>query len=63
MKEELVCYCFGYSADDIRKYIAENSRLLIMEKIVGEKKAGGCQCQALNAKRPLMPCWRSPGGE
>ena len=46
---DLVCYCFGYSADDIREDVrANNGRSTILEKIVAEKKAGGCQCGALH---------------
>jgi len=45
--ENQVCYCFGYSADDITKDVLENKgRSLIMEKIMAEKKSGGCSCGA-----------------
>ncbi len=42
--QELICYCFGYSAADIERDIAENGKSTIMERIVAEKKIGGCQC-------------------
>lgn len=42
---DLVCYCFEYSADDIREDVkANNGRSTILEQIAAEKKAGGSQC-------------------
>ncbi len=48
---DLICYCFGYTADDIRKDFMENGRSLIMEKIESEKKFGRCQCTLKNPKK------------
>lgn len=48
--KELVCYCFGYSAEDISKDAIKHGRSLIMEKIVAEKKVGGCHCSEKNPK-------------
>ena len=48
---ELVCYCLGYSEDDILKDLAENGRSTILEKITEAKKSGGCQCAEKNPKR------------
>ena len=46
---ELVCYCFGYSAADIREdVIANNGRSSVLEKITVEKQAGNCQCATLH---------------
>jgi len=45
---ELVCYCFEYSGDDIRRDYLENGKSTIMEKIQMEKKLGDCQCAAKN---------------
>jgi hypothetical protein len=46
---ELFCYCFGYSAADIREdVIANNGRSPILERITAEKKAGSCQCATLH---------------
>ena len=46
----LVCYCFGFTKQDIEQDLVENRRSLIMEKIMSEKKAGGCDCKNLNPK-------------
>jgi hypothetical protein len=48
--DNLVCYCFGYTGDDIKKDFLANGRSLIMEKIMEEKKAAGCDCAAKNPK-------------
>ena len=46
---DLVCFCFGFSASDIREDVrANDGRSLILEKITAEKKAGNCQCAALH---------------
>ena len=43
--KDLICYCFEYSADDIRIDVRENNgRSLILERIVTAKRVGGCQC-------------------
>jgi len=47
---DLICYCFGYSEDDIRQDFWENSKSTIMEKIQMEKKLGSCQCASKNPK-------------
>ena len=48
---DLICYCFGHSASDIREdVIANNGRSLILEKITAEKKAGNCQCAILHPR-------------
>jgi hypothetical protein len=40
-----ICYCFGYSEEDIIKDVRENKgRSLIMERILAEKTGGGCHC-------------------
>jgi hypothetical protein len=42
---ELICYCFRYSAEDIRADVrAKGGRSLILERILSEKRAGTCQC-------------------
>ena len=46
----LVCYCFEFSAEDIKQDYIKNGRSLILEKIMTEKKLGGCQCAAKNLK-------------
>lgn len=47
---DLICYCFEYSAEDIRQDYAKNGRSLIMEKIKSEKMFGNCQCSTKNPK-------------
>lgn len=44
----LVCYCFGYTEEDIREDLHKNGRSLILERIAAEKKTGGCRCAELN---------------
>lgn len=44
----LICYCFGYTEEDLRRDVLKNGRSLIMERIVAEKKAGHCQCAEKN---------------
>lgn len=47
---DLICYCFGYSAEDIEQDYKKNDRSTIMEKIQSEKKFGNCQCAEKNPK-------------
>lgn len=47
---DLICYCFHYTATDIERDVAENQRSTIMEKIISEKRSGGCQCATKNPK-------------
>ena len=49
-KDELICYCFGYTVGDIESDVLTNSRFLILDKIVAEKKAGGCNFSKKNPK-------------
>jgi hypothetical protein len=46
----LVCYCFGYSDEDILNDLDKNGRSTIFEKIMEAKKSGGCQCAEKNPK-------------
>jgi len=46
----LICHCFGYTAGDIEQDVIKNGRSLILEKIIAEKRAGGCDCAAKNPK-------------
>ena len=45
-----ICYCFGYTEMDLEQDVVKNGKSLIMEKIMTEKKAGGCQCETKNPK-------------
>jgi cation transport ATPase len=47
---DLICYCFGYTLNDIQQDFIKNGRSLISEKIAAEKKAGGCDCANKNPK-------------
>jgi len=45
MEEKLICYCFGYSEEDIIRDVIENSGASsILERILREKKSGTCRC-------------------
>ena len=46
--QDLICYCFKYSGDDIKQDFMVNGRSLIMEKIMAEKKMGTCECATKN---------------
>ena len=46
--DPLICYCFGYTRNDIRTDLITNGRSLIMERIMEEKKIGTCQCSTKN---------------
>jgi hypothetical protein len=48
--EDLVCYCFEYSKEDVKQDYKTNGRSLIIEKIIEEKKFGRCQCATKNPK-------------
>ena len=50
MSDEYVCYCFNHTEEDIEQDIVHHGKSLIMEKIITEKKADGCQCQTKNPK-------------
>ena len=42
---ESICYCFGYSDEDIIRDVQGNKGVsTILERIVNEKKKGGCNC-------------------
>ncbi len=48
MKDDLICFCFGYSTEDILKDYHTNGRSTIKEKIEFEKRLGNCQCAVKN---------------
>jgi hypothetical protein len=48
--EDLICYCFHYTVSDIERDIVVNRRSTILERILHEKKEGGCQCAIKNPK-------------
>ncbi|KAF0185796.1 MAG: hypothetical protein FD164_57 [Nitrospirae bacterium] len=46
-----MCYCFGYSHEDIEHDVmAHAGTSTILERIMAEKKSGGCSCAQ---KHPL----------
>jgi len=47
---DLICYCFRYSVDDINNDYLENGKSTIMKKIQMEKRFGNCQCATKNPK-------------
>jgi hypothetical protein len=44
----LICYCFGYTRNNLEQDFITNGKSLIMEKIMFEKKIGGCHCATNN---------------
>ncbi len=48
--DQLVCFCFDYTRNDIEQDYLENGNSMIMAKIVSEKKRGGCDCATKNPK-------------
>ena len=46
--ESLICYCLGLTLSDIKRDLLENGQSTILEKILSEKKAGGCRCAVNN---------------
>ena len=47
---QLICYCFDYTEEDIRKDMLANGRSMILEEIKLAKQIGGCQCHIKNPK-------------
>lgn len=40
-----ICYCFGYTDEDIVSDVLDNKgNSTILERIMNEKKRGGCNC-------------------
>lgn len=46
--QDLICYCFGYTAADIRQDVTEHGYSRILEKISAAKTQGNCQCATKN---------------
>lgn len=46
--DNLICYCFGYTDEDIKQDFLANGRSVIMEKIAEAKRAAGCDCANKN---------------
>jgi hypothetical protein len=43
-----VCYCFGFTRQDIWDEIRQTGRSTIAERISAEVKAGNCACEVKN---------------
>lgn len=48
--DDLVCFCFHYTRNDIEQDYISNGHSKIMAKIAAEKKAGMCECATKNPK-------------
>ena len=46
----LICFCFGYTVDDIRQDIRKHGRSRILDRIQLENKMGKCQCASKHPK-------------
>lgn len=47
---DLVCYCFEYTEEDIRRDYAVNGFSKILDQIKTEKRLGNCRCAEKNPK-------------
>jgi len=43
-----VCYCFGFTREDIQKEITETGDSTVANRISAEVKAGNCACEVKN---------------
>ena len=50
IQSEPVCYCFGYTVEDICRDYATHGHSTILDRIKAEKKLDNCQCGAKNPK-------------
>lgn len=50
MNRELICYCFNFTAEDIKNDYNAHGRSTIMARITAEKKNGRCRCETTNPK-------------
>jgi hypothetical protein len=48
--DDLVCYCFKFTRNDIEQDYIKNGQSSIIAKISSEKKSGGCDCANKNPK-------------
>jgi hypothetical protein len=49
MEKNIICYCFGYSEEDIISDVLENNGISsILERILNEKAKGACRCNIVN---------------
>src|SRR5882724_2317054 len=43
-----VCYCFGFTREEIENEITETGRSTVAERVTAEVKAGNCACEVKN---------------
>ncbi len=48
--KDLICYCFNYTRDDIKKDFSNHGKSILLEKIKQAKKSRGCDCQNKNPR-------------
>jgi len=48
--DDVVCYCFKFTRNDIERDYMKNGHSTIIAKISSEKKSGGCDCANKNPK-------------
>ena len=48
--DDLVCYCFKFTRNEIEQDYMKNGQSTIIAKISSEKKLGGCDCVNKNPK-------------
>lgn len=48
--KDLICYCFDYTVADIELDLQRNGRSTLLDRILTEKKTGGCDCAFRNPK-------------
>jgi hypothetical protein len=46
--DDLICYCFEYTKQDIERDFRKHGRSQIAERITVEKKFGNCRCAVKN---------------
>ncbi len=48
---DLICYCFGYSREDIIADARQHGHSTILTTIMDHSKAGECNCATNNPKK------------
>ena len=43
---EMICYCFNYTAADIRRDVVEHGESTILQQVLSAKQTGQCECAA-----------------
>lgn len=46
----MICYCFGYTREDLAQDLGPRGESPIAERIAAAKRAGGCDCAVKNPK-------------